>query len=423
MFDSRDKKTGSQVFFDEEFNKLLSGTSNQLTEANQAHTAALEELNKLKEHQQEFLEDNDPVYSKKHETLNKLIYNLAEKIKDLLSIKDNLIKLHEIGLLNASNAEYVIKGITIDKSSQVRLTGLGLDDLNKTGVQKRWGWFCVGMESDISLALQKPDVTLKELFDYASNKRKMIAKLEHATAANEFGKLRSRKGRDWYNEWKGVANQAIFPSLTELMNQSKNSLQFTNANNCTFENRQFSEDISNYMQCNISNISLIDKCVLPEMKIEIGLNDKNKIISIATEIGLVKNLNECLNALGEHFLPIFVNKSISQEHLLTHLGIFIFHMARLYPLTRGSGAVTECMARGILKYHYPDIELGSLMLGEKRDVPYDICAHLIQDPKIYSDMFAYSIAKQINIELSKEVSIEHDNDPSEGDEVYRMRPV
>ncbi len=348
--------------------------------------------------------------------------SLDGKIEHLNFVKYNLISMCQIGLLDESNLGFIIQDKSVDKSSASRLTGAGLGTLNKTDVQKRWGWSCVAIEAHISLELQKPDVNLKKLFEYASNKRMLIAEMENSGKVGTFGLRRDARGFDWYSnqEGKGVANCEIFPGLVELIDEQKDSIKFIKTTSRTMSTNIYSVRISKdqnviHQECAIGNISSISNCALPALTLGISCNDAGKIEFISTTVDLLKDLDASVNALGEHYLPLLTRKNISQDELLKNLGELVFHLARLYPLARGSGAVIECLARGILKNHYPDIEFGNLKLGHKHDIPYDICAHFVQDPKLYADKFATSIAKKINEETLKPVSVEHGAVPTQNE--------
>ena len=330
--------------------------------------------------------------------------NSDEKTRFFHSETINLLIMQELELLDASNIPLIIRGQFVDKSCQARLNGEGLEGLNQEDKQKRWAYFCVAPESYIASGLEKPDVKLRELLFHASNKRKALALKEMQIDrmntslyhwAKYFGALRDEGTGDFYakeqDEGRGsVISSAIFSSLVELINKQKESMIFTTCSSSLFKIDP------NEKICRISNISSIENCILPDMRLKVTVNDLSEIERITTNFNVSTDLDSSLDALDKHFLHKFQDKEISPEELFRNLGEFVFHITRLYPFKRGGGAIIECLARGILKYHYPHLELGNIKLGDKFDIPYDVCAQLLQDPKLYSDIFADAIAKEID---------------------------
>jgi len=322
-----------------------------------------------------------------------------DAIDKLLLLHQNIEPVSSLELLVQSNLDAILKGEHIEKSCDARLNGgLGLEEVANKEKQVTWGYYCVGVETKI-VDMIVENKSLEEIYDYASKARSRIAYYREEDECVKFGKFRSQlfKARDFYHETeKSVASSKIFPSLSEVIKEIYPDILTSQSTSSSVT----SSSIFQTLPLEYTDIIPINDhiCPLPSAEIKIKLEkDKttnvNKIVTIETSPSTFKDddeIRQIIKKLDAALFHTLKKKNPNEDEVLSTLGELTYYLSRLYPFTRGSGAITQWIIRSVIKFQF-DKEIGDIRLGMNRDIPYDIYAHIVKDKNKYIEEFKKSI--------------------------------
>jgi len=276
----------------------------------------------------------------------------------------------------------------IDKSCRARLDGgRGLNAVRGIEKQKRWAGYCLNVESKI-LDMFKAKSSLTDIFDYARMVRRKIADKENVISSYQFGELRMFPSIDIYSAVKDetIVSGTIFDSIASVIKDEVTIGTSDNLFNTNFFKK---------------SIEINTVCQLPIETLEMTSKDKS-VIKVTTIFSSMRQseIYDSLNKIDKHFLqPIYNHDDQNQDEFLTMLGQFVFHMVRLYPLTRGTAGTIQWMIRSLMKEHL-ELNMGDINLGEKKDIPYDVYAQLVSNPDNYAAVFKNSLIGLVHSPIS-----------------------
>jgi len=323
--------------------------------------------------------------------LTKRLVSSSNSIDQLLyPIINPILKLKNTDLLVQSNLDAIIYDNQFNKSCDARVNaGRGLRDISSSAQQTMWGYYCEGVESTIAHFI-KEGLSLRFIFDYAREKRTQIAQEEEMNKYADFGRLRLNMIEDKYsNDSESIVDPNIFDSLWLLQENMLNE----------YKNR-FNEDKNlNTLTGTFDHIS--DVCTLPKETVVIRNEEQHTSITTFFSGLSEDEIYDALDKLDQAFLKKMSNPHDNLQEFLLELGKLTYHLARLYPVIRGTGAIVQWIVRGIVRNN-TGIELGNINLGSKRNIPYDVYAQLTQDPNAYAQVFMQALLpifqSKLNIE-------------------------
>ncbi|QRN04015.1 hypothetical protein GH742_09110 [Legionella sp. MW5194] len=335
----------------------------------------------------------------------------------------SILDLNQAGLLSDYSADLLINQKFIDKSCQSRITSesynfFGLASRDEYENKIMWSYYTQSVESKLAAMIDSGEPLdsrepldsgepLKELFHFAAKTRKKIARIRDEE--QRFGEFRDNKSMDSYSsQGKSVANKQIFPTLIATIQQQKTTYDahekpdmalklLHEADTTPFVRKfQFKPTLvvgEQNIHCPAETVAIYyNDAQCKEMRSVVVIFDETKRASF----------DEALSALDKHFLTKVRQRQFkNNDEFLTALAEFTYTMAKLYPLSRGSGAVTQWLVRGIvLHYTRGLISLNDVRLGDAKEeqrVPYDIYAQIVQDPKQYIQGFKASVMPYFSI--------------------------
>lgn len=310
----------------------------------------------------------------------------------LVKLNNRAFALNRLSLLTRTNLVEIINDETSSKSCYARLNGgIGLQQANDNEKQVNWGYFCDAVEAKIIHKIEH-SASLKQVFHYARNMRRNIAMIDTPAYSN-FGLIRIDETGDFYaKDTISVVSSEVFESLIKVVCKIPNTAFEKLPSMPAFSENRFFKTSSDNIYITIFKNENYD-CNLPEVSLILNRNcATNEINRIDVNFSpqTLRNLEDSLNKLDETYFPILKNKSIQDEKFLITLGKLIFHFIRLYPLIRGTGAVGQWIARSFIKMHFNQ-DISDIKLGQNRDIPYDIYAHLVKSAEEYADAFKDSV--------------------------------
>lgn len=314
-------------------------------------------------------------------------------------------KINQCGLLTQALFNRILSGDELHFSSQARLSGFGLESFKAEEVQKRWGYFSIAVENALieQLEHKKP---LSEMIDYARLMRQKIAKIESSFMLSKdselFGSLRQEYATDFYSaivndNTISVVDPHLFPSILKTISQislhdsdKTNTPRYFHSLASSFFNEKINyqyewEKVSKY------NVPL------PKETIVISMEKDKGICSVVCTFDKIteSQFNEAIKQLDSLYLKKLQQKPLANDiDLLLELGELTFHLARLYPFTRGTGAIVKWITRSILQLHYGtelNKELNDLRIGPDNNIPYDVFSHFVKTPEEYAKAFKASL--------------------------------
>lgn len=323
----------------------------------------------------------------------------------------SILDLKQAGLLSDYSADLLINQKFIDKSCQSRITSesynfFGLASRDEYENKIMWSYYTQSVENKLAAMIDSGE-SLADLFHFAAKTRKKIARIRSEDA--RFGVFRDSKSMDSYSsQGKSVANKQIFPTLIAAIQQQKTTydahekpdmaLKLLHEADTTPFVRKF--QFEPMLALGEQNI----QC--PAETVAIYYNDAQckEMRSVAVIFDEAKraSFDEALSALDKHFLTKVRQRQFkNDDEFLTALAEFTYLLAKSYPLSRGSGAVTQWLVRGVvLHYTRGLISLNDVRLGnakEEQRVPYDIYAQIVQDPKQYIQDFKSSLMPYFSV--------------------------
>jgi len=335
------------------------------------------------------------------------LYELCQKnspeqlLPKLQSINSLIPKIHECGLLTQEIFDDMIKGKQFDYSSQGRLKGAGLEAVKSSPQQERWGYFSKIIENQLINMLENKK-SLREIILYAASMRQKIAKAEAPHQCAMYGEFRTTRQEDFYRDINtfdtpSVLDPAIFPSILKIIsliplstNTETNSPKFNHESSSFFANNKVNYQ---YEWDNVSNHNI----ELPKETIIISVEKSKGIrgVSCVFEPISQEKIDRAMTELDAIYIKKLQQKPLANDvDLLSTLGELTFHLVRLYPFTRGTGAIVKWVTRSILQLHYGkelDAKLNDLRIGPDNNIPYDVYAHLIKTPEAYAKEFKTSL--------------------------------
>lgn len=330
----------------------------------------------------------------------------------------SILDLKQANLLSDYSTDLLIDQKFIDKSCQSRITSesydfFGLASRDEYENKIMWSYYTQSAENQIAVMIKSGD-SLAEIFEFAAKTRKKIARIR--SEDYRFGEFRDSRSMDSYSsQGKSVANKQIFPTLVSVIQQQKKiyddhekpdmALKLLHEVDSTLYFRKFQFKPS---------LTLADRSIqCPAETVAIYYNDAQctemRSVAVIFDDTKRESFDQALSALDKHFLTKVRQRQFkNDDEFLTALAEFTYALAKLYPLSRGSGAVTQWLVRGIVLHNthglisLKDVRLADVK--EEQQVPYDIYAQIVQDPKQYIQDFKASLMPYFTIlEKSKDL--------------------
>lgn len=331
----------------------------------------------------------------------------------------SILDLKKAGLLSDYSADLLINQKFIDKSCQSRITS---ESYNFFGSASRdeyenkimWSYYTQSVESRVA-AMISSEQSLAQIFDFAAATRQNIARIRNEDY--RFGEFRdySQSMDSYSSQGKSVASKQIFPTLISVLQEQKTMYEANEKPDMALKLLYEADTTPHVRKYKFTPVLTVGESSIkcPEETVAIYYNDPQykamRSVVVIFEQTARASFNEALSAFDKHFLAKLRQGQFKHhDEFLTALGEFTFTMAKLYPLSRGSGAVTQWLVRGIVQYYtHGLISLNDVRLGNAKDeerVPYDIHAQVVQDPKQYVRDFKASLMPYFSVlEKSKDL--------------------
>lgn len=321
-----------------------------------------------------------------------------------------LPKMQDCGLLTEASLQKIFSGIqmNIDASSHARLQGMGLENLTGSKTQRRWGYFSMLAEDHLLHQLENNE-SLSDMIKYAASLRHDIAKTEAKNSNNDdakkdalhFGEERVTRAVDFYRSEvdktvKSVIDPKLFPSVITVVSPLISADAKTDHPACG------RNDFASFFSTNVNyqyeweGVSA-HNIALPKETIVISIDPNKGICGVTCTFAQVtsEQVNKAIQQLDNIYLKKLQQKPLAADvDPLLLLGELTFHLARLYPFTRGTGAIVKWLTRSILKLHYGKElhkELNDLRIGPDHNIPYDVYSHFVKTPAEYAVVFKASL--------------------------------
>ncbi|PUT40276.1 hypothetical protein DIZ81_06645 [Legionella taurinensis] len=323
----------------------------------------------------------------------------------------SILDLKQAGLLSDYSADLLINQKFIDKSCQSRITSesynfFGLASRDEYENKIMWSYYTQSVESKLAAKIDSGE-SLTELFHFAAKTRKKIARIRGEDY--RFGEFRDNKSMDSYSsQGKSVANKDVFPTLVSVIQQQQTIYNDHEKPDMALTLLHEADTTKYFRKFQFRpTLTLGERSIQgPAETVAIYYNDAQckEMRSVAVIFDETKraSFDEALSALDERFLAKVRKRQFkNDDEFLTALAEFTYTLAKLYPLSRGSGAVTQWLLRGIvLHYTRGLISLKDVRLGDAKEeqrVPYDIYAQMVQDPKQYIQDFKSSLMPYFSV--------------------------
>jgi len=333
--------------------------------------------------------------------------NTKEAVLKRFQFIDSMLpNIQKCELLTQEIVDMAFAGIQVDHSSQARLKGSGLEQLTATAAQQRWGYYCIIVEKQLMNMLKEKN-SLSNLLQHAALMRHTIAKVEAGN--DEFGMPRNNKTEDFYKaDEKSVVDNTLFASIAAVINSNITLTNNTKTNSPSYfflnPPKSSTEDYQyEWDKVSHRNVSL------PKETLIIRTEQNNiKEVHCVFDAFTQQDTNFSINQLDRIYLTKLREKPLQANvDLLSELGELTFHLVKLYPYKRGTGAIIKWLTRSILQYHYGselDVQLNDLRLGNDNNIPFDVYAHLVKTPQEYAKVFKANLEPllhKVNAAISK----------------------
>lgn len=322
--------------------------------------------------------------------------SIPEYLQHLQFVNSLIPKINQCGLLTQEIFNDVFSGIKLDYSSQARLKGFGLEAVNTTAKQQRWGYYSKAVEENL-LQMMENKKSLAEMLNYAAFMRQKIAMIEGIQQFEEYGSLRTGLGvtgdiyrKESSKDLPSILDPALFPNLVDTVGK----LALSDANKTKSASSVMTpfglfNDASHY-EFELSRTSK-HNIKIPKEFITIITRQNKEIFSISTKFsGLEKKQwDEAIDKLNVIYQKKLQQKPVeSSVDPLLEICELAGHLVDFYPYKRGSGGIIKWVIRSMLQFHYgKDLnqELNDLRINK---IPFDVYAQMVTFEEFVSALYA-----------------------------------
>lgn len=306
-----------------------------------------------------------------------------------------LTRADQLKMMTESIVEKIIMDQIIDRSCQSRLKGSGLEAVANRKEQQYWS-MC--SEYAVEWVQQQTNLSigLFAMMSYLAKFRNKIACVSNSLDAQSFGVWRTKRNGDWFDRSENSATSSdIYFDLLKVTKMTVN-LTTDHPSDDPFHQFCMKEKV---IECELENV------LFPLRRIRVRIDRSNQDSWISTHFSLAsqEQIIACINVIDHHYFKSLRQSKTIDNPYLEKMGECIYYLCVLYPYDRGSAAIIQWLICGQLEARCGG-KFSQILMGDNDQIPFDVYAHLVADPREYGVEFRKTITKMIELGQSLQIN-------------------